>query len=166
MVLAIALILGVGSCIGYVADGLSNIRIGREPLPPIAVPAAACPHLRPVHDLAVLLNKQWARALDGREPWPSFRPDLSSELATLETALSRAESHVPAPIASKFEVVVLDVHLGRAELPREKSAMEVIKPAANRRSPLIEGVNALADASDLVGNACGYRLAPSNVLIP
>jgi hypothetical protein len=72
---------------------------------------------RPVHDLAVKLNGRWARALDGREPWLLFRTDLATEPPSLQDALNRAETHVPRRVASKFEIVVLDLRLGLAELP-------------------------------------------------
>lgn len=141
-------------------------RIGRRPLSPISVSIDACPYLRPIHDVSVRLNDQWRRALDGRERWPSFRVHLASELPTLERALEQADSHVPARIARQFEVVVVWVHLGRAELPRATSVVDVLSPAGQAKSPVIDGANALADASDLVGNVCGYRLAPANTFLP
>jgi hypothetical protein len=141
-------------------------RIGRRTLSPIPVSIDACPYLRPIHDASVHLNDQWTRALDGRLPWPSFRADLRAELPKLEGALKRAESHVPRPIVSKFDVVIVWVHLGRAQLPRATSAFDVLSPPGQTKSPVTEGVDALADASDLVGNVCGFRLAPSNPLAP
>jgi hypothetical protein len=142
-----------------------QFHIGRRTLSPISVSMNACLYLRPVHDVAVRLNDQWNRALDGRQRWPSFRAQLASELPKLESSLRRAESHVPARIVSKFEIVVADVHLGRAELPRASSIGDVLTLTGQAKSPVIEGANALSDASDLVGNACGYRLAPANALL-
>jgi hypothetical protein len=156
-------VVGVGACASFVA---SRIHIGRQRLSPISISSDACPYLDPVHNLAVKLNDQWARALDGREPWPSFRSDLVTELPLLETALTSAQTHVPQRVASKLEVVVLDLRLGLAELPHAASFGDVLTPPGNRNSPVLDGVNALADASDLVGDVCGYRLAPSNPLTP
>jgi hypothetical protein len=131
---------------------------GRQRLSPIAVSIDACPYLRPVHEVAGRLGNQWAGSW---EPWPSFRARLAADLPKLEAALKRAEPHVPARIVSKFEVVALEVHLGRTELPRARSPVDVLFPPGVTKSPVLEGVDALADASDLVGNVCGYRLAPS-----
>jgi hypothetical protein len=161
--IAIALIVGFGACTAFVAHQL-DFEIGRRRLSPIPVPSTACPYLRPIHTVAVKLDDQWVRALDGRDPWPAFRLELTAELPTLEDALTRAQSHVPAPIASKFATVVLDVRLGRAELPRATSVADVLFFPDAGKSAVMDGASALADATDLVGAACGFRLAPTSPL--
>ena len=160
------LVVGVGGCALFVAHGLASMQFGRRPLSPISVSSDACPELRPVHDLAAKLNDQWTRALDGRETWPLFQADLAAELPWLEGAITNAETYVPARIANKFEIVVLDLRLGLAELPHASSAFDVLALQGSGKSPVVDGDYALADASDLVGNVCGYRLAPSNPLTP
>jgi hypothetical protein len=161
----IVLLLAVATGIGYVADGLSNIRVGPVPLDPIAVPVESCPYLRPVRVIGARLDARWTHALAGTESWSSFRTYLGPELAEFESALTMAERHVPEPVARKFEVIVLDVRLGRAELPHQRSEADVLFPAG-RESALLEGVHALNDASDLVGDACGARLTQRTVLTP
>ena len=134
---------------------------GQGILSSIEVPVEACPYLRPIHDLAVRLDDQWTRALGGRESWQSFRAELTSELPKLEAALKRAEPHLPARVASEFEVVVLKVRLGRAELPRATSIQDVLAPPGLATSPVLEGANALTNASGLIGNTCGYQFGQS-----
>jgi hypothetical protein len=163
LVVATVLVVGLGACASWVVSG---IQIGRGHLSPMYVSPDACPYLDPIHDLEVKLTDQWTHALDGREAWPLFRAHLATELPALEVALTRAEVHVPKRIASKFETVVLDLRLGVAKLPHASSAMDLVTWPGNAQSPLVDGIGALADASDLVGNACGYRLAPSNHLVP
>jgi hypothetical protein len=159
--LVIALVAG-----GTFFDNLGRVRFGRQPLSAIGVSADACPYLNRVHTLVVRLDRQWTDALAGRDRWPTFRTELATELPALQAALVRSEPYVPEPIGSRFETMVLDLRLGVAELPQAASVMDVLVRPGTSKSPLVDGVNALADASDLVGEACGYRLAPSNELTP
>jgi hypothetical protein len=139
---------------------------GRQPLTPIGVSTDACQYLDPVHVLAVELDGQWSAALSGGDQWPRFQAELAAELPQLELAVARAEPYVPEQIARRFEALARDLRLGVAELPREASLADVVIRPDSRRSPVIDGVVALADASDLVGGSCGYRLLPSNLLAP
>jgi hypothetical protein len=147
-------------------DGSNSLQFGRPPLAPIKVPRAACPCLNPVHVLAVALDRQWAAAFGGGDRWPTFKKELAAELPALELDVARAEPHVPGQIAARFEALEGDLRLGVAELPSAKSVSDVLAPPGSRTPPLADGVGALVDASDLVGNACGYPLAPSNLLAP
>jgi hypothetical protein len=141
-------------------DGLNNMQIGRQPLAPIPVPKGACSYLSPVHVRAVALDQQWFAALGGRDPWPKFKNELAAELPAFELDVARAEPHVPARIAGRFEGLIRNLRLGVVELPRAKSAADVLAPSGAGTSPLSDGIAALADASDFVGDACGYRLWP------
>jgi hypothetical protein len=162
--LGITFLVSVGACVKLVAD---HVQIGPQRLSPISISLDACPYLGAVHAVSVKLNDQWAHALDGTVTWPMFRSELVEELPVLEGALSRAESHVPERIASRLETVVLDVHLGRAELAHATSVADVVFPGGGTRvAPVFDGVTALSEASDLVGSVCGWRLAPSNALTP
>jgi hypothetical protein len=146
-------LVSVGACVKLVGD---HVRIGPQRLSPMSISVDACPYLGAVHAASVKLNEEWARALDGTVAWPM-----------LEGALSRAESYVPERIASRLETVVRDIRLGSAELAHATSVADVVFPGGGSRvSPVVDGVTALSEASDLVGSACGYRLAPANALTP
>ncbi len=143
LVLALA---GVGGCTAVVIHGIGNfdMHFGREKLDPIPVPPQACPYLDPVRVVVADLTNLWNEHL-----FPP-REQLVPKLDALDVVLKNAQPHVPTRIAKEFDVVLLETRVGRDELTRDPNAIYM--------DSLAKGVNALANASDLIGDACGYTL--------
>jgi hypothetical protein len=130
----------------------------REHLAPIPVAAAACPSLRPVRARATALHDLWWRGISGEVARPQFRRRLRSQLQAFELELTAAEPHVPAPIAQRFRVVRWHIAAARDDLARADGPVDALVPGPDGTSPVLDGTHALAEASDLVGTACGAPL--------
>ena len=85
---------------------------------------------------------------------------MAPTLASLQRSLQLAMPHVPHPVAAKVQVALHEVVIGRPALMTSRSSGDYFYFDRTNWAPL-DGYNALADASGLVGNACGFTLAPS-----
>jgi hypothetical protein len=142
-------------------SSLGDVRIGRRPLKPIPVAATSCPYLRLVHGAAGPAGDTYLRLLSAQDDpgeWEGEKSRHAQQLLVLELALRDASTHVPSRIASELDQVVTNVAAGRKELAAATSASEYVSRSA---SQVFSGNEALANASDLVGSACGFELSPS-----
>jgi hypothetical protein len=158
------IVLGVGSLVlAGVAflSSLGNITIGRKPLKPIPVPASSCPYLRQVHDAAEPAGREYLRLLAGRtDPlaWGTEAAQHAQQLAVLELTLAGAIPHVPTRVASELQHARANVAAGRKAVAAAGSATDYVSRSAGQA---FAGTDALSNASDLVGNACGFELRPN-----
>jgi hypothetical protein len=129
-----------------------DLKIGRKHLAPIPVAPAACPYLEPVREQSAALDDLWMRGLNGSVASDHFRDELDLRLIALQADAHAAEAHVPAPIVQKLRTMEWDIAVGRNELPHAQGPGPLL---SDPQFPLFDGLNALADASDLVGPACG-----------
>jgi hypothetical protein len=137
---------------------------GARHLDPISIPARACPYLDAVRitgtsagnatgDLVV--NRPSAHAV------ATFKTEYPAKLAAFELALRAAATQSPEPVRAQLTEVAKQVAWGRTLV---RDAPDVPTFASSAFGPLMSGVSALQDATDLVGDACGFRLAP--VIVP
>jgi hypothetical protein len=143
-------LLAFGGCVS-VMNSLGNIQIGRRRLDPIPVPRDACRYLTPIRDKTSELKALWQQGEDGAQ-WPGVRARIVSKLPEFERLVEAAQPHVPVRIRTEFETVVSKVEVGRVTLPATNSWGEALS------GELFAGLDALANASDLVGTACGEPL--------
>jgi hypothetical protein len=129
-----------------------DLDFGRRHLAPIPVAPSACPSLEPVRAQAAALQDLWLRGLDGSVASDRFRDELELRLTALQADAHAAEAHVPAPLAEKLRAMEWDIAVGRNELPHAGGPNPLL---SDPQFHLFDGLNALADASDLVGSACG-----------
>jgi hypothetical protein len=126
---------------------------------PIPIPHSACPSLRLVSVAAHEANEPWRRLFQDpavlTQDWTQFSQALSTPLASLDGALGAAVDHVPGPVASDLREVRRRVEVGRLELTTPHTVNDYMN-----NSGVLDGYTALLHASDLVGNACGFVLAP------
>jgi hypothetical protein len=122
---------------------------------PIAIPQSACPSLRVVSVAAKDAAAPWAQVFDPAIDPTEFSKRLAAPLASLDGALGAAVDHVPGPVASDLRTVREKVESGRLQLPVKDSVMRYLD-----RSGVVDGYSTLQHASALVGNACGFVLAP------
>ncbi len=66
--------------------------------------------------------------------------------------------HVPAPVATELKTVRAKVAEGRKQVAAARSASEYTPASADEAA---DGYVALGNASDLVGDACGFDLTPN-----
>ena len=92
------------------------------------------------------------RGLGGSVAPDHFHDELELRLIALQAGAHAAEAHVPAPITEKLRAMQWDIAVGRNELPHGDGPSSLL---SDPQFPLFDGLNALADASDLVGTACG-----------
>jgi hypothetical protein len=155
--------LGVGGVVfAGVAflSSLGDVRIGRRSLQPLPVASTSCPYLRQVHDAAGPAGDSYLRLLSAQNDpsaWDVDKSRHAQELQVLELTLRDASTHVPPRIAAELDQVVRNVAVGRRELAAATSASEYVRQSA---SQVFTGNDALANASDLVGSACGFELSP------
>jgi hypothetical protein len=158
--IALITIVVVAALIAFVTS-LSNMSIGRRHLDPIPVAASACPYLRPVHDSAESAGRTYLRLLSGRtdpNAWGAEAAQHGQQLAALELTLLAAIPHVPKRVAAELEQVSANVAAGRTAVAVAPSASDYVSRSSKRA---FDGIFALEDASDLVGNACGFELSPN-----
>jgi hypothetical protein len=136
--------------------------IGSKHLKPIPVPASACPYLHEVHDKADVAARTYWDVLTGQtDPrgWRTKAAQHAQQLAAFELTLLAAVPHVPAAIATELKTVRVKVAAGREEVAAARSASEYVRRSSGQA---FDGTVALGNASDLVGNACGFTLSPSS----
>jgi len=126
---------------------------------PIAIPAAACPYLQAVHTTAAAAGKGWADVLDtsDSEKWRLFRAQLRPKIARFDQALRVALPHVPGRVATELHYTLHELRVGRAKLSTSKTEHDY---EAQTQHAVLGGYSALLKASELVGSACGFTLAP------
>jgi hypothetical protein len=160
---AIALLVGVVVVAGVaLVSSLGNISIGRKRLEPIPIAASSCPYLRQVHDAAEPAGKTYLDALVSHRTdpraWPIEAAQHAQQLAVLELTLSAAIPHVPPRVATELERVKTNVAAGREALGAAGSESDYVSRSSGQ---VFDGVDALANASDLVGDACGFEVNPN-----
>jgi hypothetical protein len=132
--------------------------IGSSPLQPIAIPAAACPYLRTVNATAERAGEGWFDGtLSDPNTWRPFATQLALKLAVFELALRVAIPKVAQPVATELRKTLAEVRIGRAKLGGAISVRDYMKRTDYAVSG---GYLTLSRASDLVGDACGFTLAP------
>jgi hypothetical protein len=156
------LVLLVVACIVIVAslDSIGdNISLpGDKHFTPIPVAAIACPYLREVHDKADAASQTLWNVLGAQTAeWRTEAAQHAQQLAAFELTLRAAIPHVPAPVATELKTVRVKVAAGRKEIAAAHSATEYVHLSSGQ---VIDGTVALGNASDLVGNACGFKLSP------
>jgi hypothetical protein len=154
--IALAAVLGVMFVLS-----LDDLTIGRKPLDPIPVAASSCSYLRPVHDAAEPARREYLRALSGRSDpraWGAEAALHAQQLTALKLTLIAAIPHVLARVAAELEHVSRNVTAGLTELAAPDSASDYVRRSAGHA---LDGNDALNNASDLVGRACGFELSPS-----
>ncbi len=154
-------------CVAIVAalNSLGDISIGSKHLEPIPVAPSACPYLREVHDKADAAGRAYLGVLTGQLDPHGWRTEAARHaqlLAAFELTLRAAKPHVPAPVANELQTVIVKVAAGRKEVKTAQSPSDYQSLSAGQ---VFEGTAALGNASDLVGNACGFVLSP-NVTSP
>jgi hypothetical protein len=129
---------------------------------PIPIPASACPYLRVVNAAASEAN-HWDVGLnaDDVKSWRAFGKRLAPTLVSLESSLQLAIPHVPGPVATQLKATLHQVVIGRPKLQSTTSFTDYIEQTDGAVS---EGYRDLLNASHLVGNACGFPLAPTSRL--
>jgi hypothetical protein len=151
LALPIIALIGLGAAL----SGL-NFNLGeRKHLAPIPVPSTACPYLAPVREQANALNDLWWHEIGGSLGSRPFLPELELRLVALQQSAASAAPRLPAPIATRLRAMSLYIQAGRPELARARTATDLI---ADAKFELFDGLHTLADASDLVGSACGAPL--------
>ena len=135
-------------------SGSGNGRFAeRRRLAPIAILPSACTPLESVRTSTAELTDFWDRHLFGHQDWTAGRVALTPKLERFELAVVLAEKEVPPRVRTQFEVVAKNVEYGRTQLATSTDAWAYVS-----NSGFFDGWNALSDASDLVGNACGAPL--------
>jgi hypothetical protein len=156
------LVLLVVACIVIVAslDSIGdNISLpGDKHFTPIPVAATACPYLREVHDKADAAGETFRNVIDPQTEWRTAAAQHAQQLAAFELTLRAAIPHVPTPVATELKTVHAKVAAGRKEIAAARSASEYLSLSSGQ---VFDGTVALGNASDLVGNACGFTLNPS-----
>jgi len=89
-------------------------------------------------------------------PWPQERARVRQSLNVLELSVAASQPHFPARIRERLGVVLTNIRSGRADLARARQRNDLVGPALTH---FTDGEYAFGDASDLVGDACGIRLA-------
>jgi hypothetical protein len=127
-------------------------------LDPIPIPQRACPYLDAVRVTAVSAGNATSDLLL-EHPTPqalaTFKTEYPAKLAAFELALRAAATRSPAQLRAQLTEVAKQVAWGRT-LARD--APDVDTFASSSIGSLMSGVSALGYASDLTGNACGFRL--------
>ena len=145
-----------------VGVALASIDVGdigrRSPTKAIPIPATACPYLRVVSVAASDAN-HWDQgiATGDVKSWRAFAKRTAPTLAALDHSLRLAIPHVPKPVATQLRWTLLNVVKGRPALLGSESYIDYLHQSEDA---VTGGYAALSEASDLVGNACGFTLAP------
>jgi len=154
-----ALMVSCSNSLGHFGGTLS-VPMFPKPLAPIPVPRASCASLRAVQLTAADAGQSWGAVLTNSNStitWQAFAAQLGPRLARFDVALHAAVSRTPAPIAAEFREVIRKVDVGRAQLPHAQSQAAY---ATLTNNAVLDGYTSLSRASDLVGDACGFTLAP------
>jgi len=149
--------IGVASCM----NGLNHFgNIGATPtVKPIPIPGASCPYLRVLNAVEGSAGENWGNALDyhTRRQWRPFAVQLEPKLALLEATLLVAGVHVPRPVASDFTDALHHVVIGRPPLAASLTVDAYLQQTNNA---VVNGWSDLNNASQLIGNACGFVFSP------
>ena len=134
-----------------------DLKIGEPPhLEPIAVPASACPPLALVRVSAARAGEGWLHQFDSKAAnWRAFASQLHPKLQVFAAALYATIPRTPRPVAVRLTTVLRDVDIGLRELPGSTDLYQYLS-ATN--FAVLHGQQALSEASDLVGDACGAPL--------
>ena len=146
----VAAMIGVGACAASLDFDIPTLDSGEEPIP---VPQTACPYLAQVRERAARLTELWEQPVLAGAPWPQTRDRIVDNLASFELELVAAEPHVPDRVRAELVAVVEKVRVGRLTVPRSSNWAD-----AATTHEFGEGLDALTNASDLVGPACGEPL--------
>jgi hypothetical protein len=149
--------IAIASCEDSVAEIVENFGKGQQPsVTSIPIAKSSCPYLRLVSVAAANAGAPWNEDIGyGEPPWSRFSSQLRAPLGALDIALGDAIPHVPALVAADFSEVRRDVEIGRLDLATSYSVDDYMA-----RAPVVEGYLKLVHASELVGNACGFEVAP------
>jgi hypothetical protein len=152
--LALGSVVKVGSSTGH------GLQIGPPRLKPIPIPPRACPYLKTVRVTSGAAAAVWLGS-DPSSPnldWTSrtFHRRLEAALPPLELALRVAATQVPAPVRVQLSDSANQVALGRSILPTARDGVF----DDQLLNAMLAGTGSLANATELVGNACGFTLAP------
>jgi hypothetical protein len=157
-----------GDSLAHIGSGISVPNFNPPPhRAPIPIPHSSCASLRAVQLTATDAGHSWGAVLlsqNDTKDWQTFAARLGPRLARFDVALHAAVPHVPTPVAAELRAVIRQVDLGRVQLPYAKSSATYTSLTDNA---VASGYSALLQASDLVGNACGFTLAPGlDVIMP
>jgi hypothetical protein len=135
----------------------------RKHLQAIPVSKKVCPYVHlmhvaandfqsvnPVGNLGVLAESLQAK-------WPEQRARLAHRLDVLEAAVSASKAQFPERIQRRLSTVITNIHAGEVQLVRARDLSGLLSERTD--DIFTNGEYAFGDASDLVGNACGQRLA-------
>ena len=142
--------------------------------------ATACTAYRAVRTtsdrVAPMLAQTFAASLvDPRDfNWPAFKARLGAALKRLDAALRRAEKGGAPDVGAALHKVRRSVVKGRTALAQASTPQEfrlmLDREAGSGNSsldPVVGGVLDLVDASNKLGHACGFSLAPpADALFP
>lgn len=129
-------------------------------LEPIPVAATACPYLRQIHDEADaagrVYRQLWLAPATG-QGWRRDQAQEAQQLAAFQLTLLAAVPHVPPPVARQLQILIADVAAGRKKVAVARSGSDYVTSSIQQVG---NGLAALGNANDLVGNACGFTLSP------
>jgi hypothetical protein len=123
---------------------------------PIPVATSACPYLRRVHDTAARSARLWVVAAFGNSK-AITRSTVNQALTAFDNAMTVALPRVPEKVREQLLLTQQQVQQGEREVVKAASVHEY---GLETWHAVNEGNSALGNASDLVGNACGFRLKP------
>jgi hypothetical protein len=142
--------------LGDSLDDLQFFGAERRHLDPVPVPDDACPALGLVRTTAAQAGEGWLEQLGAdNQHWRQFAEELGPKLQLFDAALVAAIATSPPPVALRLEEVLNQVRVGQQQLAASTDLMQYL---AATEFAVLDGEAALADASDLVGGACGERI--------
>ena len=155
-IVALAIVIGVGLLVWHVGTPRARHSVDSVTTS-IPVAETACPSLRLVHVAAERAGRHWAAALNKEISWKEFAAQLGPKLPPLAAALRAAIPLVPARVSRDLRFALKEVQIGRIKLKTARSIEEYTFQHRN----VLAGYVALAHASNLIGNQCGFVLAPA-----
>jgi hypothetical protein len=135
----------------------------RKHLQAIPVSKKVCPYVRLMHVAAndfQSVNPAGNLAVFAQsmnEKWPEQRARLAHRLDVLDSAVVAGKAHFPEPIRRRFSTVITSIRAGEVQLVRARDLSDLLSERTD--NIFTNGEYAFGDASDLVGNACGFHLA-------
>jgi hypothetical protein len=161
-----AVMVACGNSLSHIGEGIAVPNFSKS-LAAIPVPSASCAPLRAVQLTAADAGQSWGTVFTNpsdTSSWHSFAAQLGPRLARFDVALHAAVPRTPAPIAAELRDVIRKVDVGRVQLPHAQSEADY---ATLTNNAVLEGYASLGRASDLMGDACGFTLAPGlDVVFP
>jgi hypothetical protein len=148
---------------GSSLDGLNHLGDTEPELQPIPVSPSACAPLDAVRTAAAQAGDGWMSQLSAdAAAWDAFVAQLGPELQLFADALRAAIPHVPAPLGERLQRVLRHVERGQRELPTSTDLNQYL---AATGAAVFMGEQALAEASQLLGTACGPPLYERQTMI-